>query len=90
MFRLRMPALNLTQDGSSGQDNGPERWGLLEATVVRYGPGTSGRGFVASYLLEWAETLDYCTKASHTATDYLPSHLLVFVPCANHCMIPLG
>ena len=41
MLRPPILALNLTQDGSSGQDNGPERGELLDAAVVQYEPGPS-------------------------------------------------
>ena len=41
MLRLPILGLNLTQDGSSGQDNGPERGELLDAVVVRYEPDPS-------------------------------------------------
>ena len=40
MLRLPILALNLTQDGPSGQSNGPERRERLGLAVVRYKPGT--------------------------------------------------
>ena len=42
MLSLPILALSVTQDGSSGQDNGPERRELIDGVVVRYEPGTSG------------------------------------------------
>ena len=42
MLRLPILALNLTQDGPSGQSNGPERRGRLDEALARYNPGTSG------------------------------------------------
>ena len=43
MLRLPILALNLTQDGTSGQDNGSERRTLLDAVEVRYEPGILDR-----------------------------------------------
>ena len=43
MLRLPILALNLTQDGTSGQDNGPERRMLLDAVEVRYQPSILDR-----------------------------------------------
>ena len=57
MLRLPILALNLTQDGSNGQDDGPERPELLDAAVVRYELGTSGnqrqRGYMWRRPLRW-------------------------------------
>ena len=38
VLRLPILALNLTQDGTSGQDNGRERRMLFDAVEVRYQP----------------------------------------------------